>query len=122
MFVGSSDRGLYAVRVEDGTVLWRFETLGFVQSAPLYDRGEDVVYFGSNDGALYKVRARDGKLLWRFMTNAEISRRPLLSGGSLFVANANDTGARAQSGDGASSAGTSTARRPWAWKFQAIRA
>jgi len=91
VFVGSSDRGLYAVRAEDGSVIWRFETLGFVQCAPLYDADEDVVYFGSNDGALYKVRARDGHLLWRFMTNAEVSRRPVLARGLLFVANANDT-------------------------------
>ena len=91
VFVGSSDRGLYAVRAEDGTVLWRFETLGFVQCAPLYDPGEDVLYFGSNDGALYKVRAKNGQLLWRFMTNAEVSRRPVLANGTLFVANANDT-------------------------------
>ncbi len=91
VFVGSSDRGLYALQAEDGTVIWRFETLGFVQCAPLYDPIEDVVYFGSNDGALYKVRARNGELLWRFMTNAEVSRRPVLSGGTLFLANANDT-------------------------------
>jgi outer membrane protein assembly factor BamB len=91
VFVGSSDRGLYAVRVEDGSVLWRFETLGFVQCAPLYDEAEDVVYFGSNDGALYKVAARDGRLMWRFMSNAEVSRRPVLFGGLLYVANANDT-------------------------------
>jgi len=91
VFVGSSDRGLYAVGAADGTVLWRFETLGFVQCAPLYDPGEDVVYFGSNDGALYKVAAKSGRLMWRFMTNAEVSRRPVLSGGFLYVANANDT-------------------------------
>jgi outer membrane protein assembly factor BamB len=91
VFVGSSDRGLYAVRAEDGTVLWRFETLGFVQSAPLYEPGEDVVYFGSNDGALYKVAAQNGKLLWRFMTNAEVARRPVLAGGLLYATNANDT-------------------------------
>jgi outer membrane protein assembly factor BamB len=78
VFVGSSDRGLYALRAEDGSVIWRFETLGFVQSAPLYDRSENVVYFGSNDGALYKVKADDGELVWRFMTNAEVARRPVL--------------------------------------------
>jgi outer membrane protein assembly factor BamB len=89
--VGSSDRGLYALRAEDGSVVWRFETLGFVQSAPLYDPSENVVYFGSNDGALYKVRADDGELLWRFMTNAEVARRPVLHGGLLYVTNANDT-------------------------------
>jgi outer membrane protein assembly factor BamB len=91
LFVGSSDRGLYAIRVEDGTVLWRFETLGYVQCAPLYDPGEDVVYFGSNDGALYKVKASNGQLLWRFATNAEVARQPILSHGFLYAVNANDT-------------------------------
>lgn len=91
IFVGSSDQGLYALRADDGQKLWRFETLGFVQCAPLYDPGEDVVYFGSNDGALYKVNAQNGQLLWRFMTNAEVSRRPVLDGGTLFAANGNDT-------------------------------
>jgi outer membrane protein assembly factor BamB len=91
LFIGSSDRGLYAVRAENGEVTWRFETLGFVQCAPLYDPAEDVVYFGSNDGALYKVRAKDGALIWRFSTNAEVSERPVLQAGVLYVVNANDT-------------------------------
>ena len=91
VFVGSSDHGLYALRAENGSQIWRFETLGFVQCAPLYDPVEGVVYFGSNDGALYKVSAQDGALLWRFMSNAEVSRRPVLHGGLLYVVNANDT-------------------------------
>src|SRR5262249_31122202 len=81
VFVGSSDGGLYARRADNGEALWRFETLDPVQTAPLYDAGEDVVYFGSNDGALYKVAAQDGALQWRFMTNAEIARRPTLQNG-----------------------------------------
>jgi outer membrane protein assembly factor BamB len=91
VFVGSSDRGLYALRADSGETLWRFETMGAVQCEPLYDPASDTVFFGSNDGALYKVRASDGKLLFRFMTNAEISRRPLLRDGVLYVTNANDT-------------------------------
>lgn len=91
VFVGSSDRGLYALRAEDGAHIWRFETLGFVQSRPLYDPVEDAVYFGSNDGALYRVDARDGRLRWRFMTNAEVARRPILHDGVLYASNANDT-------------------------------
>jgi outer membrane protein assembly factor BamB len=91
VFVGSSDRGLYAIRAEDGEVLWRFETAGYVQCEPLYDPGENVVYFGANDGALYKVDADDGRLSWRFETNAEVARRPVLSERFLYVVNANDT-------------------------------
>lgn len=91
VFVGSSDGGLYAVSATGGELLWRFETLSFVQSAPLYDAKEDVLYFGSHDGALYKVEAEGGKLIWRLSTNAEVARRPVLSGGTIYFANANDT-------------------------------
>lgn len=91
VFVGSSDRGLYALDAARGITLWRFETLGPVQGEPLYDPGENVVYFGSNDGALYKVQADRGELLWRFSTNAEVARRPILDGDTLYAVNANDT-------------------------------
>lgn len=91
VFVGSSDRGLYCVRADDGLVLWRFETVGFVNGAPLYDPSHNVLYFGSNDGALYRVDADTGRLHWRFATNAEVARRPVLSGGLLYAVNANDT-------------------------------
>jgi outer membrane protein assembly factor BamB len=91
IFIGTSDRGFYALRANDLSTLWRFQTLGVVQSEPLYDKTEDVVYFGCNDGALYKVKAEDGTLLWRFNTNAEILRAPVLNDGILYFANANDT-------------------------------
>jgi outer membrane protein assembly factor BamB len=91
VFVGSSDRGLYAMRAQDGEVLWRFETLAAVQSEPLYDPAHDVVYFGSNDGALYKLDAATGRLIWRFASNAEVGRQPVLHGTSLLFVNANDT-------------------------------
>jgi outer membrane protein assembly factor BamB len=91
VFVGSSDHGLYALSTVDLATLWRFETAGAVQSAPLYDSRDDSVYFGSHDGALYKLRASDGKMLWRFASNAEIARQPLMHGDTLFVVNANDT-------------------------------
>ena len=91
VFVGSSDHGLYALHAHDGSTVWRYETLGAVQSEPLFEPIEDVVYFGSNDGALYKVSAEDGKLHWRFMSSSEVMRKPVLHRGLLYFANANDT-------------------------------
>jgi outer membrane protein assembly factor BamB len=91
VFVGSADRGLYALRADDARPIWRFETAGPVQCEPFYEPGEDALYFGSNDGALYKVAAQDGTLKWRFMTNAEVSKKPVLQNGMLYVVNANDT-------------------------------
>jgi outer membrane protein assembly factor BamB len=91
IFVGSSDRGLYCLDARDGTQLWRFETTGHVQSAPLYDPTDESVYFGSDDGALYKLDASNGELRYRFFTNAEVAERPVLVGGRLYLVNANDT-------------------------------
>ncbi|HEY1958060.1 MAG TPA: PQQ-binding-like beta-propeller repeat protein [Polyangiaceae bacterium] len=90
IFVGSSDRGLYALRAFDGSDLWRFETAGMVQSEPLYDPEQDVVYFGSNDGALYAVHADNGALIWRYDTGTEIGKRPALRGDTLVFENASD--------------------------------
>ena len=91
VFVGSSDRGLYALNAVDLSTLWRFETAGGVQSAPLYVAADDSVIFGSNDGAIYKLRAASGKMVWRFASAAEVTRRPLIAGETLFAVNANDT-------------------------------
>jgi outer membrane protein assembly factor BamB len=90
IFVGSADRGLYALRA-DGSTIWRFETLGVVQCEPRYDPELDYVYFGSHDGALYAVRAGDGSLVWRFNTGGgEVARQPALLGESLYFANGSD--------------------------------
>jgi outer membrane protein assembly factor BamB len=90
VFVGSSDRGLYALRATDGSAIWRFETAGLVQSEPLYDPELDYVYFGSNDGALYCVKAQTGELVYRFDTGAEVSRKPVRHDETLVFANASD--------------------------------
>jgi len=90
IFIGSADRGLYALRATNLSTIWRFETLGVVQSEPLYDRDLDYVYFGSHDGALYCVRASDGGLVYRFNSGAEVARKPALLGETLFFANGAD--------------------------------
>lgn len=90
VFVGSSDRGLYALRAGDGSTIWRFETAGMVQSEPLYDHEMDYVYFGSNDGALYAVKAATGELVYRFDTGAEVARKPVRLGETLLFSNASD--------------------------------
>jgi len=90
VFVGSADRGFYALRTGDGSTIWRFETIGVVQSEPLYDPEMDYVYFGSNDGALYCVRAMTGELVYRFDTGAEVSKKAVRAGETLYFSNASD--------------------------------
>lgn len=91
VFVPCSDGALYALRADDATPIWRFQTLGPVQSEPFYDAEDGAVYFGSNDGALYKVGASDGALRYRFETKAEVSRSVVRRGETVFLVNANDT-------------------------------
>jgi len=90
VFVGSADRGLYALRASDGSTIWRYETVGIVQSEPYYDEELDTVFFGSHDGALYAVRAADGGLVFRFSSGAEVARKPIRHGETLIFANAAD--------------------------------
>lgn len=91
VFVGSSDGGLYCLDARDGSTIWRFETVGHVQSEPLFDPVEGALYFGATDGALYKVDARNGQLRYRFASNAEVQRQPTLVGDILYAINSNDT-------------------------------
>lgn len=90
VFVGSADHGLYCLRAGDGSTIWRFETMGVVQSEPYYDAELDIVYFGSHDGGLYAVRAFDGSLVFRYDTGAEVARRPVRDGETLVFANGAD--------------------------------
>lgn len=66
VFVADVDgHSVCAVRVADGSVLWRFATDGRVDSPPTYYQG--LLLFGSRDGSAYCLRAADGALVWRFL-------------------------------------------------------
>lgn len=70
-YVGSNDRYLYAVRVSDGSLVWKFQTgddpqihnqIGIQSSAAVVD---GVVLFGCRDGHFYAVDAKTGQQNWR---------------------------------------------------------
>jgi outer membrane protein assembly factor BamB len=89
LYVGGLDRALHALRARDGLELWRFQTLGAVEGAPVVSGG--VVYFGSDDGALYAVEAASGALRWRAATTAEVLRAPEVTADAVYFVNADDT-------------------------------
>ncbi len=88
VYVGSNDNGLYSLRSVDASVLWRFETLGRVDSTPVIDR--DLVIFGSADGAVYALDAVTGRMRWRFATSAEVVHAPIVFNDTVYFVNAND--------------------------------
>jgi eukaryotic-like serine/threonine-protein kinase len=69
VFVGSSDRHLYAVDAETGVERWRFRAGGAVDATPAVADGR--VYAVSRDGALSAVDATDGTHRWTFRTGGE---------------------------------------------------
>ena len=55
VYVGSSDKKLYALSGKSGVKLWEFKTGGSVDSSP--DIGPDgTVYVGSHDKKLYAIK------------------------------------------------------------------
>lgn len=65
VFVCAKDmHTLYALKEEDGAILWQFNTGGRLISPPTYSEG--ALYLGSNDGWAYAISAEDGKLIWKY--------------------------------------------------------
>jgi outer membrane protein assembly factor BamB len=73
LYIGTNDGYLLAYSVEDGALLWRYQTKGLVLSQSIV--ANDIVYVGVNDGCVYALRATDGSLLWQTFVNTAISVR-----------------------------------------------
>lgn len=77
----SSDNGfVYAVSLEDGELLWKFDT-GGLPSSPVV-AGDTVAVSG--DGVLYLLGLTDGRKLWSKEVSDEITS-PAIIGGMLVV-------------------------------------
>lgn len=65
VFIGGSDRFVYAVDFDTGRFLWRFETDGQVSAAPVYNSGR--IFFGQQGGSenFYCLEAETGLPQWR---------------------------------------------------------
>ena len=63
---GGGDGHVYALKLEDGSPRWKFQTKGRVRSTPAVAGG--VAYVGSFDGNLYALELASGELKWKFDT------------------------------------------------------
>ena len=59
------------------SLLWRYETSGWVNSSPVIDEFGDV-YFGSDDGFVYALNI-DGSLKWKYDTGSGVTAAPLVA-------------------------------------------
>lgn len=63
VYFGAFDGKLYALKVDDGKVVWTYQTKGGIHTAsPALSNGR--LYIGSTDGVLHCVNASDGKKIW----------------------------------------------------------
>ncbi len=80
---GSRDKWVRCLRSNDSKEVWRFETLGQVDSSPVICL--DKVVVGSNDGRLYLLRLTDGKELWSYQIGEPIVSSPAVASGVVVV-------------------------------------
>jgi Cys-rich repeat protein len=80
--VGSSDKKVYALNGEDGSVLWSYTTGEGVGSSPslgdIDNDGKLEVVVGSYDYKIYALNGEDGSLLWSYTTGYPVRSSPSL--------------------------------------------
>ncbi len=108
-YASSSSGTIYALRVSDGSLPWRYNTAGPVggpvASPPRVVDG--VVYVSANvaqgpgytAGYVYALRAGDGALLWRFTRGNYVSM-PTVVNGVAYIGSGDDTVSALRASDG----------------------
>jgi eukaryotic-like serine/threonine-protein kinase len=83
VYVGSSDKNMYAIDARSGQKKWTFLTDGAVSSSPEVVDG--VVYVGSDDKNVYALDAQSGRKKWAFPTGGNVSSSPKVVNGIVYV-------------------------------------
>ncbi len=60
---------VYAVRTNDGSLLWNYPIAGSMFAAPILVG--NAVYAGATNGMVYALRADNGVILWHFLTEIQ---------------------------------------------------
>jgi outer membrane protein assembly factor BamB len=82
VYIGSIDQHLYAIRLKDGAVQWRFKAGPF--KAPAAVKG-DSVYIGDLDGKFLCLDAKTGAKKWEFLTDSEFTAGANFAGDQILI-------------------------------------
>ncbi|PKP48294.1 MAG: hypothetical protein CVT92_16265 [Bacteroidetes bacterium HGW-Bacteroidetes-1] len=96
VFLGSADGSLYALNIDSGQLIWKFDSQGekmldiwdYYLSSPIAYNG--IVYWGSGDGFLYAINCKTGKPEWKFEAKGIVHATPLASEGKVFFGDFSD--------------------------------
>ena len=80
VYVGAGD-SLFAIN-QNGTLKWKFLTMGLVYSSPVIDT-DGTVYFGSEDCNLYAIYP-NGTLKWNVLTSGQVGSSPAIDNGGII--------------------------------------
>ena len=85
LFVGANNGRMYSVNLQNGEIVWSFDSKSELVSEPLLNEG--VLYFVSGSQALYALDAATGKQLWIHSRQDTTSSMTIRGGSKPSIAN-----------------------------------
>lgn len=85
LFIGSSDRVMWAFEAHSGRVLWKHDFGEGIDAEPTVDPVRDELYVATAGGQIYALGASDGEVRFQVELGASVSRPGVLSDDALYV-------------------------------------
>lgn len=86
--IGNGDGRVYALDLQTGQPVWKFQTQERVWATPLII--ENLVYVASMDRHLYALDLRTGTVRWQFASRGALGATPVLVDGGLWIGDFGD--------------------------------
>lgn len=83
-FIGSYDNNVWALKLDNGELAWKFATKAGIASSPVLDEQNRLIMFGSEDNNFYAVDYRSGRLSWSHATKDRVRGTPRIEHGHVF--------------------------------------
>jgi len=83
LFIGSTDKNIYALNATSGALIWKYATGGAVWSHPAVANG--ILYAGSADGHLYALNSTTGQLRWIYNGSFWFNGGPAVANGMVYA-------------------------------------
>lgn len=83
VYFASADHCVYAVNPLDGSLVWKFQTMGVLQECSCV-ACNGIIYIGSFDMNMYALDAATGDLVWKFKTGDKIASTALVDEGTVY--------------------------------------
>lgn len=87
LYVGTFASEILAIDAEQGNILWRKPTEGWVWGGLRLKDG--ILYFGDLKGNLYAADSKTGEILWKTSLGSSITESPLVTDDRIYVASEN---------------------------------